>query len=66
VRPKNFYIISGQNGASGVGEAGGKPTPHTSIISDYFPLKQRSHGFVIYQLAIYIGVVNGLFVIGGF
>jgi predicted MFS family arabinose efflux permease len=47
----------------GVGEAGGSPPAH-SIISDYFPSKQRATALSIYSTGIYIGILIG-FVTGG-
>ncbi len=47
----------------GIGEAGGSPPAH-SMISDYFPPKQRATALSIYSMGIYIGILIG-FVIGG-
>lgn len=48
----------------GIGEAGGSPPAH-SIISDYFPPKQRATALSIYSTGIYIGILLG-YVIGGY
>ena len=45
------------------GEAGGMPPSH-SILSDYFPAKQRGTVFAIYNSGIYIGILLG-FVLAG-
>lgn len=45
------------------GEAGGMPPSH-SILSDYFPAKQRGTVFAIYNSGIYIGILMG-FVLAG-
>ena len=47
----------------GVGEAGCSPPAH-SLISDYFPAKQRGTALGIYSMGIYVGVMFGL-VAGG-
>jgi predicted MFS family arabinose efflux permease len=60
---KNFLHLFLARMGVGVGEAGGSPPAH-SIISDYFPLKQRATALSIYSTGIYIGVLIG-FVIGG-
>jgi len=45
------------------GEAGGMPPSH-SILSDYFPAKQRGTVFAIYNSGIYVGILMG-FVLAG-
>ncbi len=47
----------------GVGEAGCSPPAH-SLISDYFPAKQRGTALGIYSMGIYVGVMIG-FLAGG-
>jgi MFS family permease len=42
----------------GVGEAGGSP-PSYSLISDYFPAKERGTGLAIYSLGVPIGSMLG-------
>jgi predicted MFS family arabinose efflux permease len=60
---KNFFHLFLARMGVGVGEAGGSPPAH-SIISDYFPPKQRATALSIYSTGIYIGILIG-FVIGG-
>ena len=60
---KNFTHLFLARMGVGVGEAGGSPPAH-SIISDYFPSKQRATALSIYSTGIYIGILIG-FVIGG-
>lgn len=60
---KNFLHLFLARMGVGIGEAGGSPPAH-SIISDYFPPKQRATALSIYSTGIYIGVLIG-FVIGG-
>ncbi len=45
----------------GVGEAGGSP-PSYSVISDYFPPKERGVGLAIYSLGVPLGSMLGAFV----
>lgn len=42
----------------GIGEAGGSPPAH-SIISDYFPRRERGRALSIYSAGIYIGIMLG-------
>jgi sugar phosphate permease len=44
----------------GVGEAGGSP-PSYSVISDYFPPKERGFGLAIYSLGVPLGSMIGAF-----
>src|ERR1700761_4004992 len=44
----------------GVGEAGGSP-PSYSLISDYFPPKERGVGLAIYSLGVPLGSMIGAF-----
>ncbi len=60
---KNFFHLFLARMGVGVGEAGGSPPAH-SIISDYFPRKQRATALSIYSTGIYIGILVG-FVVGG-
>jgi predicted MFS family arabinose efflux permease len=60
---KNFLQLFLSRVGIGIGEAGGSPPAH-SIISDYFPPKQRATALVIYSSGVYIGILLG-FVIGG-
>ena len=46
------------------GEAGGIPPSH-SIISDYFPIKQRATAFSIYSAGLYLGILLGFILAGG-
>jgi len=47
----------------GIGEAGGSPPSH-SMVSDYFPAKQRGTALSFYSTGIYIGILIG-FAAGG-
>jgi len=47
----------------GVGEAGGSPPSH-SILSDYYPAKERGRAMSIYSMGVYLGVLVG-FGVGG-
>ena len=47
----------------GVGEAGGSPPSH-SILSDYYPAKERGRAMSIYSMGVYLGVLIG-FGVGG-
>jgi len=47
----------------GVGEAGGSPPSH-SILSDYYPAKERGRAMSIYSMGVYIGILVG-FGLGG-
>lgn len=47
----------------GIGEAGGSPPSH-SIISDYYPAKERGRAMSFYSMGVYIGVFVG-FGLGG-
>lgn len=60
---KNFLQLFLSRMGVGIGEAGGSPPAH-SIISDYFPPKQRATALSIYSSGIYIGILLG-FIIGG-
>lgn len=60
---KNFFHLFLARMGVGIGEAGGSPPAH-SIISDYFPAKQRATALSIYSTGIYVGILIG-FVIGG-
>jgi predicted MFS family arabinose efflux permease len=60
---KNFVHLFLARMGVGIGEAGGSPPAH-SIISDYFPSKQRATALSIYSTGIYIGILVG-FVVGG-
>ncbi|HIG68443.1 MAG TPA: MFS transporter [Myxococcales bacterium] len=48
----------------GIGEAGGSPPAH-SMISDYYPPKERATALGIYSTGVHIGVLLG-FLAGGF
>ena len=45
----------------GVGEAGGSP-PSYSLISDYFPPKERGVGLALYSLGVPVGSMLGAFI----
>ncbi len=60
---QNFYQLLLARIGVGVGEAGGSPPSH-SIISDYYPAKERGRAMSIYSMGVYIGILIG-FVIGG-
>ena len=59
----NFFQLFLARIGVGVGEAGGSPPAH-SIISDYFPPKQRATALSIYSAGIYFGILLG-YLIGG-
>ena len=48
----------------GVGEAGGSP-PSYSLISDYFPAKERGTGLALYSLGVPLGSMLGTALGGG-
>ncbi|MDP5121413.1 MAG: MFS transporter [Spirosomaceae bacterium] len=60
---KNFIHLFLARMGVGIGEAGGSPPAH-SIISDYFPPRQRATALSIYSTGIYIGILVG-FIVGG-
>jgi len=54
----NFIQLALARTIVGVGEAGGSP-PSYSLISDYFPPKERGVGLAIYSLGVPIGSMVG-------
>jgi len=60
---QNFWQLLMARIGVGVGEAGGSPPAH-SIISDYYPVKERGRAMSIYSTGVYIGVLLG-FLVGG-
>lgn len=42
----------------GIGEAGGSPPSH-SILSDYYPAKERGRAMAIYSMGVYLGILVG-------
>jgi len=56
----NFYTLLAARVGTAVGESGGSPPSH-SLISDYFPLKDRATALSMYALAIPIGAALGSF-----
>ncbi|MEL7310092.1 MAG: MFS transporter [Pseudomonadota bacterium] len=60
---QNFVQLGLARMGVGVGEAGCSPPAH-SLISDYFPPKQRATALGVYSLGISFGIMFGLF-IGG-
>jgi MFS family permease len=54
----NFVQLALARVVVGVGEAGGSP-PSYSLISDYFPPKERGVGLAIYSLGVPIGSMLG-------
>lgn len=60
---QNFVQLALARIGVGVGEAGCSPPAH-SMISDYFPPKQRATALGVYSLGISLGIMFGLF-IGG-
>lgn len=60
---QNFVQLAVARIGVGIGEAGCSPPAH-SIISDYYPSKERATALAIYALGIPFGVMFGLF-LGG-
>jgi predicted MFS family arabinose efflux permease len=60
---RNFPQLLGARLGVGVTEAGCSPPAH-SLISDYFPARQRAIAFAIYSIGLYIGLGGG-FALGG-
>ena len=60
---QNYWQLLMARIGVGVGEAGGSPPAH-SIISDYYPVKERGRAMSIYSTGVYIGVLLG-FLVGG-
>jgi len=60
-RAQNFFQMMLTRIGVSAGEAGGMPPSH-SIISDYFPPKQRATAFSIYTMGLYIGIFVGFIV----
>ena len=56
----NFVQIGLCRMGVGIGEAGGSP-PSYSLISDYFPPKERATGLAIYSLGVPLGSMIGAF-----
>ncbi|MFC3070652.1 spinster family MFS transporter [Phenylobacterium soli] len=54
----NFVQLAIMRMGVGVGEAGGSP-PSYSLISDYFPAKERGTGLAIYSLGVPMGSMLG-------
>lgn len=59
----NFTMLLLARIGTAVGEAGGSPPSH-SLISDYYPLKERATALSIYALGIPIGGMIGVFCAG--
>ena len=60
----NFTQLALSRIMVGVGEAGGSP-PSYSLISDYFPAKERGTGLAIYSLGVPLGSMLGVAFGGG-
>ncbi len=60
---QNYWQLLMARIGVGIGEAGGSPPAH-SIISDYYPVKERGRAMSIYSTGVYIGVLLG-FLVGG-
>jgi MFS family permease len=60
---QNFYQLLLARIGVGVGEAGGSPPSH-SILSDYYPAKERGRAMSIYSTGVYLGILIG-FIVGG-
>ena len=54
----NFLQLAVMRMGVGIGEAGGSP-PSYSLISDYFPPKERATGLAIYSLGVPLGSMLG-------
>jgi MFS family permease len=54
----NFVQLAVMRMGVGIGEAGGSP-PSYSLISDYFPPKERGTGLAIYSLGVPLGSMLG-------
>jgi MFS family permease len=54
----NFLQLAVMRMGVGIGEAGGSP-PSYSLISDYFPPKERGTGLAIYSLGVPLGSMLG-------
>ncbi|MGD9661854.1 MAG: spinster family MFS transporter [Porticoccaceae bacterium] len=59
----NFAQLAAARIGVGIGEAGGSP-PSSSLLSSYFPVKQRSTAMGIYALGPTVGLLLG-FIVGG-
>ncbi|HEX4713146.1 MFS transporter [Phenylobacterium sp.] len=55
----NFTQLALSRMMVGIGEAGGSP-PSYSLISDYFPAKERGAGLAIYSLGVPLGSMLGV------
>jgi MFS family permease len=55
----NFLQLAIMRMGVGIGEAGGSP-PSYSLISDYFPPKERGTGLAIYSLGVPLGSMLGV------
>lgn len=55
----NFVQLAVMRMGVGIGEAGGSP-PSYSLISDYFPPKERGTGLAIYSLGVPLGSMLGV------
>jgi predicted MFS family arabinose efflux permease len=55
----NFTQLAISRMMVGIGEAGGSP-PSYSLISDYFPAKERGAGLAIYSLGVPLGSMLGV------
>ncbi len=62
-RAQNFFQLMLTRIGVSAGEAGGMPPSH-SIISDYFPAKQRATALSIYSSGVYFGVLLGFILAG--
>ena len=60
----NFTTLAFSRIMVGAGEAGGSP-PSYSLISDYFPAKERGVGLAIYSLGVPLGTMLGVALGGG-
>lgn len=55
----NFTQLALSRMMVGIGEAGGSP-PSYSLISDYFPAKERGKGLALYSLGVPLGTMLGV------
>lgn len=60
---QNFWQLFGFRTLVGIGEAGG-PSPSQSLISDYYPARQRAKALSLYYIGVPVGILFGAFFCG--